>query len=92
MALPLAALIGASLLGAGANIYSNTRNQRAAERQAKASKEDARRAAIERAMGGTSLSRGPTIVNPPDLTIPGAIAGLSGVAGQYIDHKYKDQL
>lgn len=87
MALPLLALLAPAAIGAAANIYSSVRQGRYADRAADAAKQDARRAAIERAMGGTSISRGPTIVNPPDLTIPsiiGQLANVGGaVAGQY---------
>ena len=89
MALPLLYVLGGSLLAkAGADIYSGVRQSRFADRQAKAAKQDARRAAIERAMGGTSISRGPTIVNPPDLTIPGALGGLVGVVGTVAGTEY----
>lgn len=89
MALPLLALLAPAAIGAAANIYSGVRQSRYADRQSDAAKQDARRAAIERAMGGTSLSRGPTIVNPPNLTIPTAIAGLANVAGTVAGQYYK---
>jgi hypothetical protein len=89
MPLPLLPIIGAALLAkAGADIYSGVRSSRAADRAAEAAKKDARRAAIERAMGGTALGRGPTIVNPPDLTIPSVFGGLAGVAGSVAGMKY----
>lgn len=89
MALPLLPILAGALLAkTGADIYSGVRQSRAADRQVKAAKQDARRAAIERAMGGTSISRGPTIVNPPDLTIPGIIGGLANVAGTVVGQKY----
>jgi hypothetical protein len=91
MPLPLAALLIPAAVGAAANIYSGVRQGRAADRAAEAAKRDARRAAIERAMGGTSISRGQTVVNPPDLTIPsiiGQLANVGGtVAGSYYDRK-----
>lgn len=88
MAIPLAALLIPALAGAAANVYSGVRQSRAADRQSDAAKQDARRAAIERAMGGTSISRGPTIVNPPDLTLPSILGGLANVAGTVAGAKY----
>lgn len=91
MALPLAALLIPAAAGAAANIYSSIRQGRAQDRATEAAKQDARRAAIERAMGGTSISRGPTVVNQPDLTLPsiiGQLAAVGGtVAGQYYGKK-----
>lgn len=88
MALPLAAILIPALAGAAANMYSGARQSKFDERQADAAKKDARRAAIERAMGGTSLSRGPTIVSPPNLTLPSIFGGLANVAGTVAGQHY----
>lgn len=80
MPLPLVPVVaGLGALGIGSQFLGGQKQQRFQERQARDQKIAARRAAIERAMGGTSISRMAPQAEAPDTSNYAALAGLANL-------------
>lgn len=92
MAFPLIPVMAAlGLASVASQVAGGVKQQRFQERQARDQKAASRRAAIERAMGGTSFRRTPSEVTPPDMSNYAAFSGLTNLGSNLLMQKYGNE-
>ena len=88
MPLPLIALGALGAASIASQYLSGQEQQRFQERQARDQKAANRRAAIERAMGGTSFSRNQDPAVAPDTSNYAMLSGLANLGSNIVAQKY----
>lgn len=88
MPVPLAAILALGGAGIASQYMGGQKQQRFQERQVRDQKIANRRAAIERAMGGTSIGRMASEAVAPDTSNYAALAGLANLGSNLVAQKY----
>ena len=82
---------GLALMSLLANIRAQKKQQTFLEDQTSEQRKQARRAAIQRAMGGSFYSRRPKISDPPDTSNQAIISGLANIGSQTLPRLMQQQ-